>query len=153
MAGLYRRGKVYWARAQRQGREYRRSLQTPDRTIAERRFRQWLDDLDATRWGEKPRRSFEEAAERFIREHLTTLKPSSARRYGVSLKNLTAHFAGKSLSEITSAALAEFEAARRTDGVRAGTIGKSAKNWVGQGRQPRTERARRTHRNRHSSPT
>lgn len=122
VAGLYRRGKVYWARAQRQGREYRRSLQTQDRAIAERRFRQWLDDLDATRWGEKPRRSFEEAAERFIREHLTTLKPSSARRYGVSLKNLTTHFAGKSLSEITSAALAEFEAARRTDGVRAGTI-------------------------------
>jgi len=64
MAGLYRRGesKIWWGRAQRQGREYRRSLKTADRALAERRFRQWLTDLDAIAWGEKPRRSFEERA-------------------------------------------------------------------------------------------
>ncbi len=122
MAGLYRRGKVYWVRAQRQGREHKRSLQTTNRAIAERRFRVWLDDLDAIAWGEKPRRAFEEAAEKFIREHLTTIKPGAAKRYGVSLKCLAEHFAGKTLDQITSAELSEFENKRRGQGVAPGTI-------------------------------
>src|ERR1044071_9701662 len=100
MAGLYRRGKVYWARAQRDGRELRRSLKTADRSIAEKRLTQWLGDLDAVAWGDKPRRSFGEASEKFIREHLTTLKPSSALRYGVSLKNLAEHFDNMTLDQI-----------------------------------------------------
>lgn len=122
MAGIYRRGKVYWARAQRGGREFRRSLKTADRSIAERRLRQWLTDLDAIAWGDKPRRSFEEAASRFIREHMTTLKPGGAKRYGVSLKNLAVHFGGNSLDQIKSAKLSEFESARRSQGVSSGTV-------------------------------
>ena len=58
---IYRRGKTYWVRAQRQNREYRRSLKTTDRTIADRRARAWLGELDAIAWGEKPRRSYAEA--------------------------------------------------------------------------------------------
>ena len=92
MADIYRRGKVYWGRASRDNREHRRSLKTADRAIAKKRFRQWLDELDANAWGDKPRRTFNEAAEKFVREHLTTIKPSSATRYGVSLKNLAEHF-------------------------------------------------------------
>jgi integrase len=122
MAGLYRRGKVYWARAQRQNREHRRSLKTADRAIAEKRLRAWLDELDAIAWGEKPRHTYAEAEERFIREHLTTIKPGAALRYGASLKHLSEHFAGKMLRQITKAELADFETKRRTDGVRAGTI-------------------------------
>jgi integrase len=124
MAGLYRRGKskIWWGRAQRQAREYRRSLKTADRALADRRFRQWLTDLDAIAWGEKPRRSFEEASERFFREHLPTLKPRGAKRYITSLKSLAAHFDGKTLDCIRSAELSAFETARRTQGVSAGTI-------------------------------
>jgi integrase len=124
MAGLYRRGKskIWWGRAQRQGREYRRSLKTADRALADRRFRQWLTDLDAIAWGEKPRRSFEEASERFFREHLPTLKPRGAERYITSLKSLAVHFDGKTLDCIRSAELSAFETARRTQGVSAGTI-------------------------------
>jgi integrase len=122
MARVYRRGKVYWARVQRQGREYRRSLKTENRKVAERRLRSWLDDLDAIAWGDKPRRTFDEAAERFVREHLTSIKPSSARRYGISLKHLAEHFGGKTLDLIKSAALSEFETKRRAQGKTAGTV-------------------------------
>ena len=122
MAGLYRRGKVYWARAQRQNREHRRSLKTADRAIAEKRLRAWLDELDAIAWGDKPRHTYAEAEEKFIREHLTTIKPRAAERYGVSLKHLSEHFAGKMLHQITKAELAGFETKRRTQGVSAGTI-------------------------------
>jgi hypothetical protein len=61
MAAIYRRGKRYWARAQRKGREYRRSLATTNRATAERRFREWLEELDAIAYGDKPRRLWEEA--------------------------------------------------------------------------------------------
>lgn len=122
MSSLYRRGNVYWGRANRSNREHRRSLKTSNRAIAEKRLRQWLDNLDAIAWGEKPRRSYIEAEEKFIREHLTTIKPKAALRYGVSLKHLSEHFGGKMLHQITSAELSSFETKRRTQGVSAGTI-------------------------------
>lgn len=122
MAGVYRRGKVYWGRAQRAGQEHRRSLGTADRSLAERRFRDWLGDLDAIKWGERPRRSFEETAKKFIAEHLTAIKPGAAKRYGVSLKQLVRTFAGKTIESIGSAELSEFETLRRTDGVTASSI-------------------------------
>lgn len=122
MAGLYRRGKIYWGRAQRAGREYRRSLQTAHRAVAQKRLAAWLQDLDAVAWGERARRSFEEAADRFIREHLTTLKPRAAERYGVSLKHLAEHFGGLAIQQIGRAQLSEFETKRRSAGVKAGTI-------------------------------
>lgn len=122
MAGIYRRGKVYWARANRQNREHRRSLKTADRSIAEKRLRTWLDELDAIAWGDKPRRTYIEAEEKFVREHLTAIKPKAALRYGVSLKHLSEQFGGKMLHQITSAELSAFETKRRTQGVRPGTI-------------------------------
>jgi integrase len=122
MAAIYRRGKRYWARAQRKGREYRRSLATTNRATAERRFREWLEELDAIAYGDKPRRFWEEASERFIREHLPTIKRSTAIRYGVSLKHLDEHFAGKMLHQIASAEMSEFEAKRRAQQVSTSTI-------------------------------
>jgi integrase len=124
MARIYRRpgSRKWWGRVQRAGRELRRSLQTTDRSVAERRLRAWLDELDAVAWGEKPRRSFDATAEKFIQEHLTTLKPAAATRYGVSLKHLAEHFGGKTLDHITSSELSAFETKRRTAGVAPSTI-------------------------------
>jgi hypothetical protein len=122
MARIFRRGRTYWGRAQRQNRELRRSLKTTDRATAERRFRAWLDELDATAWGEKPKRTYAEAEDRFIREHLTTIKPRAAMRYGVSLKHLSGHFGHMTLDQIGSAELSSFETRRRGDGVTASTI-------------------------------
>jgi hypothetical protein len=104
MAGLYKRGKIWWGRAQRQGREYRRSLKTADKATAWQRLRQWTGDLDKIVWGEKPARSFDETAERFAKEHAATLRPASIRRYRTSLMHLIDQFSGKYLHEITSAA-------------------------------------------------
>lgn len=122
MAGLYKRGAIWWGRAQRQNKEQRVSLETKNRAIAEKRLREWLSDLDAIKWGDKPRRTFDEASERFVRQHLITVKPSTARRYGDSLKHLAFHFGGKTLDQIKSAALSDFETARRSEGVTPATI-------------------------------
>lgn len=122
MASIYKRGKIYWARAERDGRDLRRSLKTTNRTIAEKRLGEWVTELDHVAAGGKPKRTFEEAATRFVNEHLPTLKPGAAKRYGVSLQVLTMHLGSLSLDQISSGKLADFEAARRLDGVTSGTI-------------------------------
>ena len=72
--------------------------------------------------GEKPKRTFNEAAEKFVEEHFPTLRPASAERYIVSLRRLADVFAGMALEDITSAALYEFEQARYRAGVSKPTI-------------------------------
>jgi integrase len=122
MSNLYQRGKTYWGRTQRQGREYRRSLKTKNRAIAERRLREWLEELEAIAWGDKPRRSWEETAARFVAEHFPAIKLSAQLRYAVSMRHLNDHFAGKMLHQITSAEMSEFESKRRAAGVSTSTI-------------------------------
>jgi integrase len=117
MAAIYRRGKIWWGRIQRGGKEHRRSFATTHRGEAERRLRSWIEELDATRFGEKPRRSYADAEGRYIKDHLPTLKLRGAQRYATSLKNLSPHFGGKMLHEITSGLLSEFESGRRTSPV------------------------------------
>jgi len=122
MANVYRRGAVWWGGFERHGRRYRRSLKTTDRGVAERRLGQWIEQLEGVAFGEKAPRTFLEAAGLFIKEHLTTLKPSSAKRYAVSLKSLGEHFGPMELCQIKRAELAAFESWRRSQGVTAGTI-------------------------------
>lgn len=74
-----------------------------------------MDDLDAIQWGDKPRKTFDELALRFMDLHLPTLKPQSARRYKISLKALTPHFEGLFLDRIGTEKLSEFEMARRRE--------------------------------------
>lgn len=122
MAGIYKRGKTYWGRAQRQNREHRRSLKTTDKAIAWKRFRAWLDELDKTGYGEKPTRSFSEAAEKFATEQARILRPQSARRYKVSLMHLIDHMGSIDVAKIGKAILSDFETKRRSQGVSAPTI-------------------------------
>ena len=122
MAGIYRRGKTWWGRVQRQGRELRRSLKTTNKTIADQRLRKWVDDLDATSPSGKQAHLFTVAAEKFAAEHCPTLRPGAAKRYGVSMMHLVDAFAGLRLHEITSGKLWDFETKRRGQGVRPPTV-------------------------------
>lgn len=148
MAGIYRRGATYWARAQRKGVEHRCSLGTSDRQVAKRRFEQWLENLEATAWGERPRVTFAQAVKQFIEQHFDTLKPRSALRYGNSLKKLSIRFGDKYLTDIDKAMLADFETMRRSEGVSPSSIRRDFaclsslisfcedKDWVEEGFNP-----------------
>lgn len=121
MASIYKRGEIWWGRAQRQNQEQRRSLKTKNRAVAQKRLRQWLDDLDAVEWGDKPRRTLDDAVERFIKEHFPTLKPKTKIRYRTSIKHLMDHFGGVTMDQVKGK-LPDFEAARRARGVSSSTI-------------------------------
>lgn len=122
MASIYKRGQTWWARAQRKGKEYRQSLETGDRRVAEKRLETWLRELEASRWGDRARISFANAARGFIADYLPTLKPSSATRYGVSLKWLSDKFGDMMLDEIGREELSGFEKWRRGLGASNPTI-------------------------------
>ncbi|RWO34782.1 MAG: site-specific integrase [Mesorhizobium sp.] len=122
MAGVYKRGETFWGRAQRDGREYRFTLSTKNRGVAEKRLRKWLNEMDDSAWGDKPPRPWSAVWERFMREHFPTIKPNSAKRYAVSLKNLSKALDGKNIQNVTTALLSEFETLRRSEGASAPTI-------------------------------
>lgn len=123
MATIYWRKNRAWARATIKGVEYRHSLETTSKREAEKRFQQWLTELtqDASRWA-KDETPFERAVRKFTEDHLPTLKPSSQKRYLVSLMTLEPHFAGQTLQGISKAALMEFVAHRRRERVTGSTI-------------------------------
>lgn len=148
MASIYKRGQTWWGRAQRKNQEFRKSLETGDRPTAQKRLEHWLKELEATSWGGRTRLTFADAARGFILNYLPTLKPSSATRYGVSLKWLRDHFDGGLLDEIGREELATFEAWRRALGVSNPTIRRDLaclssvfsfcedQDWIGDNRNP-----------------
>jgi integrase len=78
--------------------------------------------MDASAWGDKPPRPWATVWERFMREHFPHLRPTSRRRYAVNLKNLSRVMDGKTIQQVTTSLLSEFETMRRTEGATAPTI-------------------------------
>jgi integrase len=122
MANIYRRGKTWWGRIQRDGQEFRRSLQTRSQSIARKRLAKWLDRLETQGWGEKEDVTLNAIADQFINKHLPNTRYQSARRYGVSLGHLDRLMGHKMLARISSADLVEFESERRSEGASAPTV-------------------------------
>lgn len=119
---LRRRGKTWWYRFRHKGKDFEGSLETEDLGKAKERLARVRDDLKASNWGEKPRRTFNAAAERFGEEHFPNLKPKSRKRYLVSIANLLEDLDGIYLDQIGSARLGDFERRRKKDGVTTTTI-------------------------------
>src|SRR5271166_782749 len=120
MATVYRRpgSQWWWGRVQRQGKDHRKPLATTSKGIAQKRLAAWLDELERTAWGERPRHTFDDMALKFTEDHFPNLKPKSRRRYLVSMEVLTDSFEGRYLDEIASARLADFADSRRKAGAR-----------------------------------
>ena len=122
MASIYKRGKTWWARAQRDGVEFRRSLGTTSRNKAVKEFSKWLDRLEQEIKGEHPRITFRSAMTLFLEQHCPTLKPGAAARYRQSGKAMFPHFQDLYLDEINKRAWADYVAARRAAGVSPASI-------------------------------
>lgn len=122
MASIYRRGKIWWGRVERNGRLLRHPLKTTSKKLARSRLTKWLAELEGLKFGERPERSFDFAVERFVKNHLPAIKPRAADRYAVSLDALSRTCAGLSLGQIGSATMMAFVNLRREDGVTPGTI-------------------------------
>lgn len=104
------------------GRRYRPSLETENRAEAEHRLEKEIERVKAQRWTESAP-TFSQAAERFVDDWLPgNVKPSTAKRYLVSLRQLTPFFEGKTLAEIDLAMILAYAKVRREQGATTATI-------------------------------
>ena len=92
---LYRRTSsgVYYGLVKRAGKQYRRSLKTSDRKLAERtlaEFREKVGRLDHTK--SRSNLTFAEIAQRWLSTIVPQLKASSANRRQTSVRQLLPHF-------------------------------------------------------------
>jgi integrase len=93
---------VYYALVKKSGKQIRRSLKTDDRKLAERRlveFREKVDRLDVGQG--KGRLTFGDLATRWLDSLRSHLKPSSALRREVSIKQLRPVFGALPVRSIT----------------------------------------------------
>lgn len=120
---IRKRGRLFWYRIRRNGKTHEGSLETDNKALARERVAKKLAELKGRRWGEKPLRTFSEAAKRFEEEHFKALKPNTRRRYSASITHLLEHFGHKTyLADISSETLNAFEQKRRKGGAASPTI-------------------------------
>ncbi|HNC24251.1 MAG TPA: tyrosine-type recombinase/integrase [Opitutaceae bacterium] len=120
---LYRRRSsgVYYALVKRAGKQYRRSLKTTDRKLAERslsEFRQKVGGLDHTKT--RSNLTFAEVAKHWLSTVIPQLKASSARRRETSISQLLPYFGSIPVRHVT-ASTCESWAAKRGVGISAST--------------------------------
>lgn len=109
---VYKRGGTWWVRFQFNGETIRRTSRSRNRRSAEKLERELREECERIYRGGKARHTFEDLARRFMTEHLPTIKPSSRRRYLMSLKALEPHFTGKFLDQIGRKEISDFIASR-----------------------------------------
>ena len=120
---LYRRTSsgVYYGLVKRAGKQYRRSLKTTDRKLAERNladFRQKVGRLDHTKNVSSV--TFAEIAKRWLATIQPQLKASSARRRETSVQQILTHMGSIPVRKLTSGAF-EGWASKRGAGIAAST--------------------------------
>ena len=122
-SNLYQRGGIWWGRVQVNGQDIRRSLRTRDRAEAKRKLKAMMLDAEQIRFAGGTRPSYEEAVIRWAEEHLPhQVKPSVAKRYRVSARQLHPHFIALHIDQINRRKVADYVTARRKKGATNATI-------------------------------
>lgn len=122
---LLLRNGTYYARFWVDGREVKRSLQTPSRAIALKRLAQMRQEaLNASQPPPSERKAYSEAVVDWWAQFATggALKPRTAESYRLHLANLDRTFGGLAIDQIDRRAIGRYVAARRADGVTNATI-------------------------------
>lgn len=119
----FRRGRIWWARFQVAGKEFRGSLSTSHEATARRRAREWRDrEVGVAKFGED-RKTYVEVFTAWSIHIVTQVGPETAERYGVSLGMLEPWLKHLYLDEINKAVVSDIVRGRRKlHGVTTATI-------------------------------
>ncbi|HZZ57856.1 MAG TPA: tyrosine-type recombinase/integrase [Opitutaceae bacterium] len=90
----------YYALLKRGDKQFRRSLKTKDRKLAERRLAELRDQVGSLNVTEEARLTFEEVAERWMAATAHSIKSSTAKRRRTCIQNLAPFFAGTTIRNI-----------------------------------------------------
>jgi integrase len=123
MGNIYRRGKVYWVRYYRNGKQHSESAHSDKKEVAKRLLKLREGEISK---GELPglyfdRVRFEELVEDYRKDYRINQKKSNQRAEIVS-KHLTDYFGGMKATQITTALIKEYVDRRMGKGAANGTI-------------------------------
>lgn len=90
----------YYALVKRADKQFRRSLKTKDRKLAERRLAELRGQIGQLRISDEANLSFEEVAARWMAATQHTLKASSIKRRQTCIQNLAPYFPGLTIRNI-----------------------------------------------------
>jgi integrase len=123
-ANLYKRGATFYARFSVNGELQRVSLRTGDPKEARLRLKAIRQKAERQRFGITDAVTWEAAVTAYARGVLDagSVKPSTAQRYRVCLRQVGPYLEGRPLPLITVAEIAKFVAARQADGATNATI-------------------------------
>lgn len=120
---LYRRGKVWWARMQISGHDIRKSLGTEKRSEALIRLAAWLAKLNGSANDGHPRALWQEAVVYYTTAILPgQVKPSTAERYLVSLRQVGPFLSDTYVDDIDEPVIGDLIQKRRLDEITNATI-------------------------------
>jgi len=92
----------YYALIKRGDKQFRRSLKTKDRKLADRRLAEYRAQVGNLTISDEAKQTFEQVAARWMDATAHTLKPSSVTRRKSCIKNLAPFFTGVSVRNIQS---------------------------------------------------
>jgi integrase/recombinase XerD len=116
------RGDVLWGRTTIAGREYRWSLRTSDGTTARRRVQTEKDRIVAERHFGEQKHKYEDVFVEWSAYIASQVGTETAKRYGVSLKQLEPELLPLFIDEIDKANISDIVKRRQTEGVAIATI-------------------------------
>ncbi len=124
MRGLYKRNGIYWARFKVRGHEYRSSLRTRSKSVAERRLKLAKEHVEDTAYfGASTPVLWEEAVVSWSQAWARLgIKPRTGARYAQSLVCVRPWLDGKHAHEIDNALLKAIVSARAKQGITNATI-------------------------------
>lgn len=99
-ANLYRRGRIWWARVQVNGRDFRRSLRTSSKLEAGKRLKPMLEGAQHARFFGEARYRWQDAVTAWVAQAPKTLRPATVKRYLVSLRRVRGILDGLYIDEI-----------------------------------------------------
>lgn len=118
----YWRGDVLWGRTKIAGEEYRWSLRTSDGAIAKRRLKAEKDRIVAERHFGEQTHKYEDVFVEWSAHIESQVGPETAKRYGVSLKQLEPELMPLFVDEITKGTCSDIVKRRQREGVTIATI-------------------------------
>jgi integrase len=118
--GFFKRGSVWWMSFIFQGKQYRKSTETDDRTLAKRIFDKVKGEIAEGKWFEKlpgEEKTFDEMMEKYLVEHSARNKAPRSHHRDKSLRDhLVGFFGDLSPAEISPRFIADYKAKRREEG-------------------------------------
>tara|TARA_R110002074_G_scaffold239322_1_gene411137 strand:- start:188 stop:1075 length:888 start_codon:yes stop_codon:yes gene_type:complete len=115
MAQVYKRGTTWWVRFRFNGHHVRRSAKTTGKAEATAFLHKLMAEHAGMARGDLPRRTYDQAVERFFIE--ATIKPKTQEGYRTSHRALQRFFKNLHLDQIDRRRIGEFVSARKHQGV------------------------------------